>query len=111
MINDHRQVLYKTGTKTARMFEAGEKIPEGYTDLPNSDEWDNKPVQVLKKVEIEEDAPGDEKQKKFLSQMNLTELREQCDDLGIDNDGMKKKDMVAAIHALVDGGQDDTGKE
>ena len=45
LINDHKQWLYKGDSKTGKIFEAGDEIPDGWVDRPNSDTWDNKPVQ------------------------------------------------------------------
>lgn len=50
MINDHRQWLYKNGA--GKIFEVGDEIPEGYTDLKDSDEWDNLPISKASGTQI-----------------------------------------------------------
>ena len=62
MINDHRRFLYQKGVESGRIFECGEEIPDGWTDLPDSDEWDNMPgpVESPEEPEIEAQEPIEE---------------------------------------------------
>jgi hypothetical protein len=93
MISDQRRFLYQRGVDTARIFEIGETIPEGWTDLPDSDEWDNPP----EGYEKPEPKP---KKIKYPSQMNKDELIEFGSDLGIEfKQNASNKDMRDAINS------------
>ena len=82
MINDHRRFLYQDGVETGRIFEVGENIPKGWTDLPDSDEWDNPPAKPANEnieVDIEQNPVIDKKEDeppKYPSQMNKEQLIE-----------------------------------
>lgn len=105
MINDHRRFLYQDGVETGRIFEKGEEIPEGWTDLPDSGEWDNPPegyvpseVETVTVDDINRENK-DRETEKYPSQMNKTELVDFGTSLGLDLDmSMGKRDMLDQIN-------------
>lgn len=105
MINDHRRFLYQDGIETGRIFEEGEEIPEGWTDLPDSDGWDNPPegyvpsdVETVTVDDIDLENKYREPEK-YPSQMNKTELVDFGLSLGLDLDmSMGKRDMLDQIN-------------
>ena len=117
MKNTHKQYLYNE-VEGVRLFEEGELIPEGWYDSPDfenaipmfdiddyvTENMRKDAAPTIEEIEDKVKESFEEAPKKYLSQMNLSELKEEAKLLGIEgfDETITKRDLRKLIEKKQD---------